>query len=73
MSPPPDGLLAIATAFADDALNVAPETRWPELFSTACAPSPKSASVVPPATRIVPLFSASAPAATVSPSASASV
>ena len=66
------GLLAIATPVTADAVNVAPATLWPELFESACAPSPRSASVVPPATSIAPPFSASAAAAMLIPSESAS-
>ena len=63
----------IATLATDDAVKVAPATLWPALFDTAWAPRLSTASVVPPASSIVPPFSASAPAPMLSPSASASL
>ena len=53
-------------------MNVPPATLWPALFVTACAPSPRTASTAPPATSIIPPFSANAAAPMLNPSASTS-
>ena len=66
------GALVIATPLGADVVNVPPATLWPVLFVIACTPSPSTAFVAPPDTRIVPLFSASAPDPMLKPSASAS-
>ena len=66
------GVLDIVTALTAGVVNVPPATLWPPLFVTALAPSPKVASNVPPATLIVPPFSANALAPMLMPVESAS-
>ena len=69
---PPAGLLWIDTPLTDAAVNVPPATRRvPSLLIAWCARL-SSASVVPPATSIVPPFSAKALAPMLNPSVSAS-
>ena len=69
---PVAGVLNTATPLADATVNVPPATLWFVLFEIASTPSPRSASVVPPASLIAPPFNANALDSMLMPSASAS-
>ena len=62
----------IDTSLTDDAVNVPPATRRAPSLPIAWCAKLSRASVVPPATSIVPPFSANALAPTLNPSVSAS-
>ena len=62
----------VSTPVTTGADTMLPSTLWPTTFVSAWPPSDSPAAAVPPSNVIAPPFSASAPAATLIPSASAS-
>ena len=66
-------MLVIETSLTAATVNVAPATLWLALFSNAWPTRESTASVVPPATSMVPAFSVSASVAMLRPLASVSL